>query len=147
MSAENVELVKSLQMGPDVDVASFLEDDEAVARLRDAIACSFDPLVQCTMRFPGIPPVTYPGGLDGLHAAWRDWLRQWESYRVEVEDVLDCGEQVIVALRVQGRRTPRSPETTHRRATVWTVREERVVSVDFNVPYDEAIASAQATAS
>jgi hypothetical protein len=91
------------------------------------------------MRLPGMAPVVY-SGLEGLRLAWRDWLKQWASYRVEIEDVLDRGERVVVLLRGHGRREPDAPEITRRRATVWTVRDRRVSSVDFNVPYGEAVA-------
>jgi ketosteroid isomerase-like protein len=141
VSAENVELVRSLQLAPDVDVASLVKDDEASERLSDVLAPLFDPSVECTMRFPGMARVTY-SGLDGLREAWRDWLRYWATYRFEVEDVVDGGERVVVVLRGHGRREPGRPETTLRRATVWRLRDRRVVRVDFNVPYPEALAAA-----
>lgn len=147
MSAENVELVRSFQPDPDVDVAHLVNDDEAAARLREQIGDCFDPEVECTMYFPGMAPVTYPGGLDGLRRAWRDWLRQWASYRVAIEEIVDGGEErVLVVHRVQGRHRADAPETTLRRGTVWTVRDARVVSVDFNLPYVEALAAMAATA-
>jgi hypothetical protein len=141
VSAENVELVRSLQLDSDVDVAALVNDDEAADRLRARIARLFHPTVECTMRLPGMAPVAY-SGLDGLRLAWRDWLMQWASYRVEVEDVIDRGERVVVVLRGYGRREPGAPEVTRRGATVWTLRDRRISSVDFNVPYAEAVAAA-----
>ena len=141
MSAENVELVRSLHVSSDVDVATLVNDDDAAARLRATIGDLFHHTVQCTMRLPGMAPVVY-SGLDGLRLAWRDWLRQWASYRVEIEDMLDRGERVVVVVRGHGRREHGAPEITRRGATVWTVRDGRVSSVDFNVPYGEAVAAA-----
>src|SRR5689334_24755258 len=43
-------------------------------------------------------------GLEGLRAAWLDWLEPWESYRVEVEDVIDAGDDAVVLVRDFGRR-------------------------------------------
>ncbi len=140
MSAENVELVRSLQLDPDVDVATLVNDDDAAERLRAAIGRLFHPTVQCTMRLPGMAPVAY-SGLDGLRLAWRDWLMQWASYRVEIEDVIDRGERVVVLLRGHGRHEPGAPEVTRRRASVWTLHDRRVSRVDFNVPYGEAVAA------
>ena len=65
MSLENVELVRGLQPGPDMDVASVLADEEATAQWIDAVAQFFAPDVQGTMRFPGMAPVTYAGGPSG----------------------------------------------------------------------------------
>jgi ketosteroid isomerase-like protein len=139
MSAENVELVRSLLPPPDVDVKALVNDDAAALRQREAIEHHYDPAVQCTMRFPGMAPVTYPGGLDGLREAWRDWLNSWDSYRVEIDDVLDGGERVLVVHRGTGRHSTTAEEVTRRRATVWTIRKGLVARVDFNVPYDEAL--------
>jgi SnoaL-like domain len=141
VSAENVELIRALHLGPDVDVATLVNDDGAAERLRLALGRSFHPTVQCTMRFPGMTPVTY-AGLDGLRLAWRDWLKQWASYRVEIDDIIDGGERVVVLLRVHGRREPGAPEVTRPGATVWTLSDHRVAKVDFNVPYGEALAAA-----
>ena len=139
MSAENVELVRSLMPPPDVDVKALVNDDAASQRQREAIEHAYDPAVQCTMRFPGMAPVTYPGGIDGLRDAWRDWLNSWDSYRVEIDDILDGGARVLVVHRGTGRHSTSSDEVTRRRATIWTIRNGLVVRVDFNVPYDEAL--------
>jgi SnoaL-like domain len=146
LSAENVELVRSMHPGPDVDLVSVINDDDAVGKWRDALGHLFDPAVQGTIRLPGMAPVTY-SGLDGLRTAWRDWLKHWASYRVEIEEVLDGGERVVVVQRCHGRPRAGFPEVTHRLATVWTVRDRHVVSVDFNVPYAEALTSVGLTKS
>jgi hypothetical protein len=141
VSAENVELVLSFQLDRDGDVAGLLADEDAIGRLRDEIQHSFHRSVQCTMRFPGMAPVLYRDGLDGLQAAWRDWLKRWESYRIEVENVIDAGERIVVVHRAHGRARPGAPEETLRRAGVWTVRDHKIVHVDFNVPVTEALAA------
>ena len=125
---------------PDVDVVTFVSVDDRSGRRREAYGRFFHPTVQCTMRLPGMRAVAY-SGLHGLRDAWRDWLKNWASYRVETEDVIDGGERVAVVHRSVGRPRPGAPEVTRRRATVWTVRDGRVASVDFNVPYREALAA------
>lgn len=143
MSRENVEFVRSLQHAPDGDAKAAVEPDGS-DRLRDAIGHLFDPEVECTMRLPGMAPVTYQGGLSGLKAAWQDWLKSWANYQVEIEDVIDGGERIVVIHRARGRRRPNGPETTLRRAAIWTVRNRRVVRVDFNLPCVEALAALEA---
>src|SRR5271155_5187446 len=123
--------------GPDFDLAPLINDDDASSWWRDALAHLFDPAVQATMRLPDIAPATY-SGLDGLRDAWRDWLKLGASYRDEIEEVIDDGERVVVVHRCHGRPTPGALEITRTSATVWTVRDGRVVSVDFNVPCAEA---------
>ena len=145
VSAENVELIRALAPGPDDDLPSLLNDDRAAAQWIDAIAEHFHPSVQGTMRFAGMTPVTYEGGMEGLLEAWRDWLRYWASFRTEVEDVLDAGDRVVLVFRGYGRRRPDAPEITLRRAAIWTVTGKRVSHVDFNVPHEEALAAVRPT--
>jgi hypothetical protein len=139
VSAENVELVMSTRLEPDVELIALAGDPDASARVLDGIRHAFDPSCQCTMRFPGLAPVTYTGGVDGLGHAWRDWLKHWASYRIETEEVLDCGERVVVLHTARAQSRPGVPESTLRRATIWTVRDRLIVHVDFNVPYNEAL--------
>ena len=142
MSAENVALVRSLMPPPDVDVKTLVDDEAASRESRAATEHLYDPAVQCTMRFPGMAPVTYPGGIDGLRDAWKDWLKSWESYRIDVDDVIDGGERVLVVHRGSGVHSQGTEHVTRRRATIWTIRNGLIVRVDFNVPYDEALIEA-----
>lgn len=139
MSLENVELVRSLQPGPDMDVAGILADEEATAGWLEEVAPFFDADVQCTMRFPGMAPVTYAGGVEGLADAWRDWLRAWSSFRFDVEEVLDGGDRIVVVKLGRGKPRPGAPEKVLKRAAIWTVRDGRISRIDFNIPEGEAL--------
>jgi hypothetical protein len=137
LSAEDVELVRSLNPGPELDLAPLFKDDEAATRWRDEVAPLFDPAVKVSMRLPGLPPVVYKG-LRGVCTAWRDMLRHRTSYRNEVEDVIDRGERIAVIHRGYSRDRPEGPESVHRRVTIWTLHDGRIIGVDFNVPYTDA---------
>lgn len=140
MSAENVELIRPLQPRPDIDLIELVTDDDAARVWREAAESLFDPSVQIVFHFPGMPPVTYPE-LDGLRAAWRDWLARWTSYRVEIEDLIDAGDRVLVLHSDYARPSPGAPEIVHRGGAVWTVREGRVTHVEFYFRRSEALAS------
>jgi len=142
LSAENVELVRSMHPGSGFDLAPAVNDDETTDWWRDRLADVFDPSVRGTMRLPGQAPVTY-SGLEGLRDAWREWLKDWASYHDEIEDMIDDGERVVVLHCCTGQPAPGEPEITRRSATVWTVRGGRVVGVDFNIPYGEALAAVE----
>jgi hypothetical protein len=64
-------------------------------------------------------------GLKGLKAGWADWLEPWESYRTEIEDVIDAGDDVVVLVCDYGRRPGMTVEVSVRGAAGWTVREAR----------------------
>ena len=140
MSAENVELVRSLQPGPDTDLIALVTDDDLARQWRETAESRFDPDVEIAFYFPGMAPVTYPE-LIGLRAAWRDWLERWASYRVEIEDLIDAGDQVVVMHSDYARPVPGAPEVERRSAAVWKVRDGRVTRVDFYLQRAKALAS------
>jgi ketosteroid isomerase-like protein len=140
MSAENVELVRSMHPGPASDLAPLVGDEEVSDSWRESLEHLFDESVQGVMRRPDMPPASY-SGLAGLRTAWLEWLEHWRSYRDEIEDVIDRGERVVVIHRSHGELKSGAAEVTRRSATIWTVRDGRVTKVEFNVPYAEAVGS------
>ncbi len=57
----------------------------------------------------------------------------------------DAGDHLERDEARDGQPAPGEPEITRRSATVWTVRRGRVVGVDFNIPYGEALAAVERT--
>ena len=145
MSSEDVELVLSLQLGVNEDAASLASDADARAAYLAKVADYLDPEFVCVMRFPGINPVTYRGGVEALRAAWEDRLKYWAEYRPEIEGVIDAEGKVVVFHRAYVRRTATSAERVLSVAAVWTVRGHRLVAAEFNVPQAEARAIAYET--
>ena len=78
-------------------------------------------------------------GLEGLRALWLDWLDPWESYRVEVEDVIDAGDDAVVLVRDFGRRAGMTAEVSVVGGAVWTLRDGRVARVAFYLNRGEAL--------
>jgi ketosteroid isomerase-like protein len=128
MSQENVELVRRLQVGPDVDLAALFRDDTRAGRMIETIAPLFDPGFTCVLVLPGSRE---HAGLPGLRAAWREWLEPWESYRVEIEDVIDAGDAAVVLTRDYGRRRGMDAEVRLLGAAIWTVRNEKIERAEF----------------
>ncbi|MGO8904795.1 MAG: nuclear transport factor 2 family protein [Solirubrobacteraceae bacterium] len=53
--------------------------------------------------------------------------------RVEIEDVIDSDTFAVVVNRCHGRHLPDAPAETLRRTVLWTVRDGRIMCVDFEV--------------
>jgi hypothetical protein len=104
MSQENVALVRGLLPSRDTDLVALFRDDATAIPLTEAVAPLFDEDFEAVVQdwAPG-QQVRY-AGLEGLRAAWLDWLDPWESYRTEVEGVIDAGDEVVVLVRDYGRR-------------------------------------------
>ena len=130
MSAENVELIRSLQPGPKVDLVALFTDDDVAAQVIEAVRHLFDPGFVSVQHVPGAEPATHYG-LDGFRANWVDWLAPWASYRTEIEELIDAGESVVAVVCDYGRREPDAPEVRMRTATVWTLRDGLIVRADF----------------
>jgi hypothetical protein len=137
MSQENVELVRSLQPGPDVDLVALFRD---ATGLMEAYSPFFHE--DCEI----LAPTVITGGqrerlvgLGSLRTLWLDWLDPWESYRTEIDDVIDAGDEVVVLPRDYGRRAGMDVEVNVLGATVWTVRNGKVARVAFYLHRSEAL--------
>ncbi len=96
--SQNVDLALAvLRPVAGVDQAALVRDDAAWHVVVDELR----PLVadDCEILFPGIIGGTPCSGLDGVRALLLDWQTPWATYRVEVEDTIDCGDRALVLTR------------------------------------------------
>ena len=139
MSQENVELVRGLQPSADTDLVATARDDATAAAVMESLSPFFHEEVEIVApSFVAGEGVRFVG-LEGLRAGWLDWLEPWESYRVEVEDVIDAGDDAVVLVRDFGRRAGMTVEVSVMGGAVWTVRDGRVVRVAFYLNRSEAL--------
>jgi ketosteroid isomerase-like protein len=124
MSQENVEVVRRCLAARD-------QGDYASAR------SLFDPrvVVDLSVRPDGR---VYHGGADAAQAM-RDWVERWEDYSYAAEEVLDAGENVVVFFRERGRGKGSGASTELVGATVWTLKEGKVVRMKTYTDRTEAL--------
>ena len=137
MSQENVEFVKTLLPPRDMDLARLFRDETNAAAVIEAFAPRFHSDVE-VVATAVVQPRLY-SGLEGLRAAWVEWLEPWESYRTEIEDILDVGDDVVVLTRDYGRRRDTVAEVSMLGASVWTVRDGKVARACFYPHRDDAL--------
>ena len=143
MSQENVEVVRRL-LGPfeQGDLVPLFRDDAVNASITAASEPLFTPDFECVFVREDVGRAAY-AGLDGLRAAWLDWLEPWESYEARVEDVIDAGEdRVVVLTRDHARPKGSDAETDFLGAPVWTVRDGKVARIEFYFDRAEGLAAA-----
>ena len=142
MSAENVEIVRSLQVD-DVDMVELFKNDnlDAVYPPEELSPFADDFQVQFVSAVPGAGRPTYEG-LEGFVAGWRDWLEPWKSYRVSVDDLIDAGDRVVTLIRVEGKTARDGVTVHHEPAAVWSLAGGKVVSLDLYLDRDEAFREA-----
>jgi ketosteroid isomerase-like protein len=137
MSQENVELVRSLQPSREDDLVALFRDDATATALMEALSPFFHDDFEIVAPTPGQRGRFE--GLEGLRAGWLDWLDPWESYRTEVEDVIDAGDEVVVLVRDYGRRAGMAVEVSVVSAAVWTVRDGKIAGVAFYLNRSKAL--------
>ena len=125
MSQENVELVQGLMLGPDVDIAPLFRDDDAWEAVLAGVADLIHPDFKCASTLLGIEREYV--GVEGFRAFWLDWLAPWESYRTETEEITDLGDEVLQFAIEFGRRPGATAEARGDNASVWTLREGKVI--------------------
>ena len=143
MSQENVEVVRRL-LGPfeQGDVVPLFRDNTINASIRSASEPFFTPDFECVFVREDVGRAKY-FGLDGLRAAWLDWLEPWQSYHPGVEDVIDAGEdQVVVLTRDHARPKGTNAEVDFLGAPVWTLRDGKVSRIEFYWNRAEGLAAA-----
>jgi ketosteroid isomerase-like protein len=143
MSRENVELVRSL-IPEQVDLVQVFSGGiealaTAFAGLLDKMAPDAEILFVPVA--PGNPGADYEG-LEGLMEGWRDWLAPWESYVIEVEDLVDARNSVVALVNMRARTEHGGVEMEQQGATIWTVEDGKIVRMSFHLDRGEALARA-----
>ncbi len=132
MSQEDVEIVRRL-LGPfeQGDLVALFCDDAISASVTAAIEPFFTSDFEGVFVRDDLGRVAY-SGIEGLRAAWQDWLEPWERYHAGVEDVIDAGDgRVVVLTRDHASPKGTSSEVAFLGAPVWTVREGKVSRIEF----------------
>jgi ketosteroid isomerase-like protein len=109
----------------------------------DAAVEGFHPEIEWSG--PGVLPEKREvyRGKEGVRRFWGLWQAEFEDFTVEIEEVIEAGEQVIVMAAVSGTgrgsgAPVRSPTFPH----VWTIRDGQAVRMEMLRTRAEAIKAA-----
>ena len=92
--------------------------------------------------FQGIVGEKIFRGPEGVEAATREFFEPWERYTLEAEEFIDAGDSVVVVTHGRGRSKRGGPDVEHRTATVWTLRDRKVVRMTGYDDLAEALKAA-----
>jgi SnoaL-like domain len=140
MSKKNVDLVKALLPQPDTDISSLFRDEEASARMRDALSPLLTDDFESATVLAG-ETRTYAGP-EGFRELWLDWLEPWATYRSITDEVIDVGERVVVLFRDYGRRQDMEAEIELIGAAIWTIRGGKVARIEHHSDRAQALEAA-----
>lgn len=128
MAKQELERLRALLPGPEIDLAALFRDDDRFAAAASALQEKIEPEVESVAVWRG--GSTYVG-LDGFREMWLDWLQPWAEYYSEIEQMIEDGERVAVVVRDRGVRSELEQEVELRSGSVWTFRDGRIARVEF----------------
>jgi ketosteroid isomerase-like protein len=129
MSRENVELV-----------ARFNE----ILNRRDAegAALLLDPEVEIDLS-RRLLDARVAHGRDGFLKAWADLIAPWEEHSIELEELIDLGDDRVLALeRVRGKGRTSGAEVDARVARVYVIRDGLIRHITYYAERSEALRDA-----
>ena len=134
MSQENVEIVRTLFAAlQSVNVGN-------VERRLDEVREIFDPDVEWIAAPHSLLASGEYRGYDGVSRFWTQFLSAWDEYGVQVDELIDAGDQVVAVMRLSGRTN--QLEVDEARSSVLTLRDGRIVRVEPFASKDEALEAA-----
>jgi ketosteroid isomerase-like protein len=134
MSRENVELVKSVY-------GAFERGG------LDAISDFYDPFMDYRAIQGAVDDAGVLQGFDAFGRYLEDWIQSFDELRVEPEELIDAGDQVVVVVHLKGRIKASDAEVDMRFGLVCTVREGKIVRGREYATREEALHAAGLPAS
>jgi ketosteroid isomerase-like protein len=130
MSQENTELVWAFFAASD-----HMDKQSLLASLPAIIEQTCDPEIEWVEDPQRADGRTYRGHA-GVRESFERWLEQWDEYGFEVDEIVDCGDRVLVKARESARGAASGAAVSARIYTVMTFRAGKVLR--YQEFYDEA---------
>jgi ketosteroid isomerase-like protein len=130
MSQENVDVVRDIYA------------HWAQGRLRAGLEL-FDPGILFESFMPDDPnELVVAHGPEGITGFMREFLAQWENYRLLGDEFHEGGSKVVVVGRQTARGSLSGAEVESPMHSVWTFRGDRVIELRFTPSREEALEAA-----
>jgi ketosteroid isomerase-like protein len=107
----------------------------------EAAIDALDPEVELSEWPTGPGAQTYHGH-DGVRQALQSWFEAWEWMHVEIEDILESGDQVLVTSRQHARGRGSAVEVEIRSFNVYTFRDARIIRAQLFTEREPAFEAA-----
>jgi ketosteroid isomerase-like protein len=132
MSREDVEVVRGLFTG-----VATADRQALLDALPQIIAQTCDPEIEW-VEDPARADATIHRGHAGVRKSWEDWLTGFDAYGFEIDDVIDCGADVLVISTEHGRGAASGASVSSRNHAVLTLRDGKLLR--YREFYDERAA-------
>jgi ketosteroid isomerase-like protein len=127
---------------PTAEAPLTLDNAAAAERLTSAIERVAAPDLESAMIGPDQSFRIENRGVAALIEAWRDWLSPYESFRMEVEELIESDDVLVACVRQFGTPVGGGPELEAAGAAVWWLRDDRLARVEFHLNREAAFRAA-----
>jgi ketosteroid isomerase-like protein len=121
MSQQDVELVRSL-----FDGMGNADKEALLQMLPELIEQTFDPEIEWVEDPQRADSRTYRGHA-GVRESFERWMEGFDNYSFDVEDVIDCGDNVLVIAREHARGAASGAAISSRNYFVLTLRNGKLL--------------------
>ena len=126
MSQENVEIVRG-------SLDSWASGDREAARAAyDPHAVMIRPVIDARILH----------GLPAIEAANEVWRRSWKDFRMDIEEAIDAGDNVVVTIRQHGVGKHTGAEVELLGHGVFSLRNSKIIRAEFFESKAEALEAA-----
>jgi ketosteroid isomerase-like protein len=102
-----------------------MDKEAVIAALPELIAQTCTPDIEW-FEDPIRADSTVYRGHDGVRRSWERWLEQWDEWGWELEQVIDCGDDVLVVAQESGRGASSGASVSARNHMVFTLRDGKI---------------------
>src|SRR6266566_1857407 len=127
MSRENVEFVERL-----FAAAAGMDEQTLLDALPQLIAQACDPEIEW-IEAPWRADARIRRGHAGVRESFEQWLEHFEQYSFQIEEIVDCGDDVFVDVRELGQGSASGAAVSIHTYTVLTIRDGKLLRYrEFN---------------
>lgn len=144
MTQENLEIVRAFYPSPAPDLVQVYGDEKTFAAFEARLAPMIgsdsllmpDPELASMM---GTNDGSSYTGLDAINEAWRDWLSAWESFRIELEELVPLDDRRTLSLIVNHAKPKGGSSTiSFPGGAIFTIEDRKVRQLELFLNRDRA---------
>jgi hypothetical protein len=136
--SDNLELVRRLREAFGAEPGAAAAGDRLIEVFRPVA----DPELKA--RLDGGAITTEYTGIDGLRRGWEDFLRSFETVRIQFEEMVEVGDAVVDMVTVIGVPKGTELEVEQPAGAVFEFDRGRLIRVELHLDRDEALRRAAA---
>jgi len=123
------ELMELIRGGGPFSPGSTLDGDEMIEAVTELLGQVAHP-DYVTLMVSEATEFDYPGP-DGFREAWADWLTPYESFRIEVEEIIPLEDKIVFTVRQIATTRHSSVEVETSSAAVWWLEGGQIRQAGF----------------